>query len=113
MVRYISNISVICARIFYVTILLQFYCQLRLDIEEIDRLMGIVTRPRVKNMLVVEMSKLRSQLDHFAQAGQENSTQAGDGDRLQAKPDAAVARAVPQRYYKDITTYGIVDVQFL
>jgi len=104
-------------------------CQVAQDIEELRRLCQLTTRPYVRQLLQHESEKLShsctvatkpvdsaseqagSMTDAVAAAA-ENVTQhsavteAANSAAAVTNPCIAVTRSAPQRYYKEITTYG-------
>ena len=98
-----------------------WYCcgllQIELDIEELKKLQALATRPRVKDVLAGEIQKFMShQQTSIASASSGNadsSVKMETESTGQVKPEStlpghciSVTKAVPPRYYKEITTYG-------
>ena len=109
--------------------------QITLDIEELNKLVCITTRPRIKDMLVKEILRLQSQNStEISEASttcdntpsgssrttrpESSETALGDAvnDKSTATSEAArgaiknpcisTSKSTPQRYYKELTTYG-------
>ena len=108
--------------------------QVAQDIEELNRLCQLTTRPYVRQLLQQELEKLaqkcisptklddsgpekmsvdtesESSCTNAIAAATEPSTQHSDVTKADSamisNPCIAVTRSAPQRYYKEITTYG-------
>jgi len=94
------------------------------DIDELNKLLRITTRPRIKDMLVGEIQKLQN-LHTGDQVTQVSSVISGEAAVAAVKPAdslastvkcetpkaMAVTKSTPQRYYKELTTYGMQVAQ--
>lgn len=89
--------------------------QIVLDVEELTKLHQLAERPRVKEILASEIEKLKNsdttpkpQTD--SNEVQEASAAAAPSSSAPVVVTAAVTKSsvVPAKYYKDITTYGIL-----
>ena len=89
--------------------------QVNQDIQELTRLAELSTRPRIKEYLLNEVHRLQSQLIVQDAA----SGDASVDKVVEPVPSTAftglklsVQKATPQKYYKDITTYGLLINSF-
>jgi len=74
--------------------------ELRLDIDELNKLLQAAVRPRVADLLRAEIKRSELSLNTLS-ASRAADHASGDVGALQAK-----TTVVPEKYYKDITSYG-------
>jgi len=83
--------------------------QLVLDIEELTKLHQLAERPRIKEILAVEIEKLKKPETALNGVQEASAAVASSSSTPAARATAVVTKSiiVQPKYYKDITTYGM------